>query len=79
MAYRKILVDNLSCLRRFHLATDDSLPVEDKVAVQCPHCHVVVFEQKKHPPVRFLRDENLIQIIDASPQQTTECHFVDKK
>lgn len=77
MAYQKILVDNLTCKRRFHISFDDEQEKEQNVEIRCLHCNAVIFKKESHPPVKLLRDENLIKLTDLSPLRTKECHFKD--
>ncbi len=77
MAYKKVLVDNLTCKRRFHITFDDEAPKKDKVEVRCLHCNAVVFKQEQHPPAKLARDEVLIKLTDLSPIRTKECYFED--
>ncbi len=75
MAYQKILVDNLICKRRFHLSYDDAAKTQEEVDVRCLHCRASLFKRKNHPPVRMLREENLIATTNLSPLQATSCNF----
>lgn len=77
MAYNKILVDNTTCSRRFHITFDDEASKVSHTKVECLHCGVVVFERDNHPPVKLARDENLIQATQLSPYRTKPCEFRD--
>ena len=78
MAYKKILVDNLTCKRRFHISFDDEAPTVPKVEIKCLHCDAVVFRRENHAPAKLARDEVLIKLTDLSPIRTTECYFQDR-
>ncbi len=77
MSYRKILVDNTTCSRRFHIAFDDEDPKQPLVEVQCLHCKATVFSKQNHPIVKLARDENLVKTDELSPNRTKECWFKD--
>jgi hypothetical protein len=77
MSYEKVLVDNLTCKRRFHLTFDSDAPKEDCVTVRCMHCQAVIFEKHDHPPVKLARDENLVTLRYLSAERTKECQFKD--
>lgn len=77
MAYRKLLVDNLACNRRFHLCFDDQDPKEENVEIRCKHCDAVIFSKSLHPPVKFARDENLVTLLQLSDNRTRNCQFKD--
>ena len=78
MTYKKLLVDNMICSRRFHLTFDDSDKKKETVAINCPHCGIEIFKQKNHPPVKLARDENLITKVDLSSQRVFKCNFKDQ-
>ena len=78
MSYSKFLVDNTTCSRRFHITFDDEAAPVSKTEMHCPHCGVVVFEAKNHPPVSFQREENLVKTVSLSDNIVTECDFSDK-
>lgn len=78
MAYKKILVDNLVCSRRFHICFDDEGQKEPQVAVKCLHCDAVIYQKADHPTVRLLRDENLVKETDLSSSRSSNCQFQDK-
>lgn len=73
-----MLIDNLTCRRRFHLVFDDETPKQEEVQIQCLHCGALVFSEKNHPAVSLARDENLIQTTQLSPLRTRDCAFQDK-
>jgi hypothetical protein len=77
MAYQKLLVDNVVCSRRFHLTYDDEAAKQPTVEVKCQHCGLTVFAAKDHPPVKFARDENLIQASELSENIIRRCEMVD--
>lgn len=78
MAYKKVLVDNLTCKRRFHIAFDDADTKSPLVEVRCLHCDAVVFRQENHPPAKLARDEVLLKLTELSPIKTKECYFQDR-
>lgn len=79
MAYRKLLVDNPACSRRFHLTFDDESTERTKVEITCPFCNVVIFQKDNHPPVKMARQENLVVTNAYSPPDayTRECLLRD--
>ena len=78
MTYKKILVDNMICSRRFHLTFDDSDKTKETVEINCPHCGIEIFKKKDHPPVQLARDENLVTAANLSPKRVFKCNFKDK-
>ena len=78
MAYKKILVDNLTCKRRFHISFDDEGEKTALVELRCLYCDAVVFHKENHPKAKLARDEVLITLRDLSPLKTKECFFQDK-
>ncbi len=78
MAYQKILVDNLTCKRRFHVRFDDEDAAVPNVELRCLHCNAVIFHKENHPPVSLARDENLIKLTDLSPIRSKACLFQDQ-
>lgn len=77
MAYRKILIDNVTCSRRFHLSFDDEAATAPRVEVRCDLCNVVIFSADDHPPVRLARDENLVKTATLSEHVISDCQFED--
>ena len=77
MTYKKILVDNIVCTRRFHIAYDTEASPEARVELSCPHCGIVVFSETDHPPAKLLREENLVRTAEYSEKRVKECHFRD--
>jgi hypothetical protein len=75
MAYRKILVDNLICKRRFHLTYDDAAAPQATAEVRCLHCQAPIYMRKNHPPLQLAREENLVSTTDLSPLQSSHCNF----
>lgn len=77
MAYRKLLIDNVVCSRRFHLTYDDEAKGE-KIEVRCPFCDMTIFQSANHPPVTLARQENVITS-DTSLANgiVRECHLKD--
>lgn len=77
MTYKKMLVDNPTCSRRFHIAFDDEGP-KRPVEVHCPFCDVVVFKSDSHPAVKLTREENLvIQNTSMADFIVRECNMRD--
>jgi len=77
MTYQKILVDNVTCSRRFHISFDDSAPKARKVELACPFCKQVIFSEENHPPVKIARQENLVQTAELSDNIVRDCAFQD--
>ena len=77
MSYQKILVDNTTCSRRFHVTFDDSAEVMPRVELRCQFCDAVIFAENNHPPVALAREENLVKTSSLSENIVTECHFED--
>ncbi len=77
MSYCKVLVDNPSCSRRFHVTFDDEAQPEAKVELRCPFCDVVIFSKTDHPPATLARQENLTKTTNLSENLLTECKFRD--
>ena len=78
MAYKKILVDNIICSRRFHIAFVDEGEAQQEVALECQHCGAKIFERKNHPKAKLIRDENLVNYLQVSPHRTENCQFTDQ-
>ncbi|MGE0172953.1 MAG: hypothetical protein AB7T49_09215 [Oligoflexales bacterium] len=77
MTYIKNVIDNPVCSRRFHLAYDDQAAPTSDVEVKCPFCAVTIFKAENHPPVKLLRQENLIKDAALSDNIITQCNFKD--
>jgi hypothetical protein len=77
VAYQKLLIDNSSCSRRFHLYFDDEAAPVSEARVECPFCGVDIFSQKNHAPLRLARQENLVNTAHLSDQVVSECRFED--
>ena len=75
MKYEKLLIDNATCKRRFHLVFESGAKNNTHVEVKCPHCGVVLFDETNHPPVVLARDENLIKSPDGSEPVVYDCKF----
>ena len=75
MAYQKMLIDNVTCSRRFHVTFDDSDQPLPQVSVDCPFCGVRLFEKQNHPPVNLARQENLVTTAALSDDLVRECRF----
>lgn len=73
--YRKVEVDNAVCKRRFHIAFEDGIAPIAQVKIACPHCGVLVYEAKNHPPAILSREENLVKSPDGSNPVIYECKF----
>lgn len=77
MAYQKILVDNTTCSRRFHLTFDSNDTPLPHVEVKCQFCEAVIYRADNHPKVKLAREENLVKTASLSENITQECHFED--
>ena len=77
MTYKKILVDNIVCIRRFHIAYDTEGAKLPQVTLQCPHCGIVVFQEENHPRAALIREENLVQTAELSENRLQNCQFRD--
>lgn len=77
MAYKKLLVDNTTCSRRFHITFDDAGEKVPRVEVKCQHCNTVIFKAENHPSVALAREENLVKTSALSENIVRECHFKD--
>lgn len=78
MSYKKVLVDNLTCNRRFHITFDDEARQEPVVELKCLHCQAVIFHKENHPAAKLARDENLVKTTELSGTRTKECFFKDR-
>jgi len=78
MTYRKLLVDNAVCSRRFHITYDDQTPAMKQVELRCPHCEHVIFAETNHPAAKIAREENLVKTAELSDHLVLECDFEDK-
>lgn len=77
MAYKKFLLDNPSCNRRFHVSYNDEEEAVSSTKVQCDYCGVTLLEKKDHPPLKVSRDEIIIKTTKLSPRRTKECAIGD--
>lgn len=77
MAYQKVLVDNTTCSRRFHITFDNAAEELPRVELRCQFCDAVIFAENNHPPVTLAREENLVKTAYLSEHTTTECHLED--
>lgn len=77
MAYKKFLLDNVTCNRRFHVMYDDDEKVADKTSVSCDYCGVLLMEKKDHPPIKMIRDEIIIKTTKLSSHRTKGCQGED--
>jgi len=77
MAYKKFLVDNPTCSRRYHLTYNDQDKTVATTQVQCQQCGVIIFNAKNHPKVTLAREENLIKTSQLADLLVTECAFED--
>jgi hypothetical protein len=78
MAYQKLLIDNTTCSRRFHVTYDDAGEKLPRVEVRCQFCETVIYSAENHPAVALARAENLVKTSALSENIVTECHFKDK-
>jgi len=79
ITYKKIEIDNAVCRRRFHIAFEDATPLEGHVKLECPHCHLTIYEKKDHPRAELIREENLTHQPDGSRPILTKCQFNPNK
>ena len=77
MGYQKLLIDNVTCSRRFHVTFDPEAPTVPEVKLTCPYCDLTVFSAKNHPPVKLARQENLVQTMNLSDDIIRSCEFSD--
>lgn len=73
--HKKILVDNVTCKRRFHLVYEENPATYEHVVVKCPHCSVVLFEDNSHSPVLLAREENLVKSPTGEEMTVYDCAF----
>jgi hypothetical protein len=78
MAYQKLLVDNTTCSRRFHVTFDDKGEKFPRVEIRCQFCDTVIFSKENHPAVHLAREENLVKTSALSENIISECHFKDE-
>ena len=76
--YTKLLVDNTTCQRRFHLVYEEGAEKQPHVQVVCPHCQAVVFSENNHDPVMLSREENLVKSPDGRESLMSECRFLNR-
>ena len=77
MSYKKLLVDNTTCSRRFHITYDDQASPLPRVELRCQFCDARIFSAENHPPVTLAREENLIKTSALSEELMSECNFQD--
>jgi DNA-directed RNA polymerase subunit RPC12/RpoP len=77
MAYKKFLVDNPTCSRRYHLTYNDQDKTVATTQVQCQQCGVIIFSAKNHPKVTLAREENLIKTSQLADLLVSDCAFED--
>jgi hypothetical protein len=77
MAYQKLLIDNVTCSRRFHITFDDKDAKRAHVELKCPFCDVTIFARDNHQPVKLARQENMVQTAELSDTIVNECAFRD--
>lgn len=78
MTYRKLVVDNPLCMRRYHIAYDDEAPKVATAEIRCPHCPTVIYQVKDQPRPRLLREENLTKVMVLAGELVNECAFEDR-
>jgi hypothetical protein len=78
MSYKKLLVDNPICNRRFHITYDDKAQPVESVELKCPHCQVIIYHKPNHPECKLVREENLISNLNLSDEIVRECQFEDR-
>jgi hypothetical protein len=77
MAYTKLLVDNPTCNRRFHVTFDDEAETLPRVEIHCQQCGLVVYAADHHPPAQLARVENLTKTSALSEHLVFACAFED--
>jgi hypothetical protein len=77
MSYKKIMVDNPTCSRRFHITFDDEANPVARTEIRCSYCNVVVFSEDNHPQVNLAREENLTKTTALSNRLAKQCDFED--
>lgn len=77
MAYTKLLIDNPTCSRRFHVTFDDESRPVPRTEVRCSYCNAVVFSETNHPAATIAREENLTKTTALSPNLMKNCEFED--
>lgn len=77
MSYKKVLVDNVTCSRRFHVTFDDEAAKVAETKAECPYCGITIFSAQNHPPVKVARQENLVKTTKLSDQVIKACEFKD--
>ena len=73
MAYRKVLIDSLSCRRRFHICFDDEDLCIKRSSVKCSHCGSTIYSVKNHPQIQVVRDEVLMKTTYLSDLRAEKC------
>lgn len=76
--YKRVLIDNAVCKRRFHVVYEEGAKNEAAVQAECPHCGLVLFEAQNHPPVMLAREENLVKSPTGDAHIQYECRFAEK-
>lgn len=77
MAYNKVLIDNPTCSRRFHVTFDTEAERVPRVEIRCQYCNVVIFAEDNHPPAKLAREENLVKTSQLSDNLVSDCNFAD--
>lgn len=77
MTYKKFLLDNVVCNRRFHVAFDDEDVPLDATQVKCEYCGITLLKKEGHPPLKILRDEIIIKTTKLSSHRSKNCRVRD--
>lgn len=78
LQYKKAVIDNAVCGRRFHIAFEEGGETLPHVKIACPHCGETVFEANHHAEAILSREENLTQSPDGSFPIIYNCSFNSK-
>ncbi len=78
LEYKKQLVDNTACQRRFHLVYEENAEKVEHVEITCPHCNAVIFSEKNHEPVLLTREENLVKSANGEEILMHDCYFLNQ-
>ncbi len=73
-----IQIDALTCRKRFHCRVESDQPKQEKVEFRCPECHALLWEGQDTYPLRYLRNENLVNEENLSTHQSRRCNMFDK-
>jgi len=77
MAYKKFLVDNTTCSRRYHITYNDQEQAVASTSIKCQQCGVTIFSATNHPKVSLAREENLTKTSQLADLLVSDCSFED--